>query len=220
MNDASGAKRTRTTTGRAVPSRRICVDATLWRRATHAGVEIESPPVLETARLRLRPFEPRDLDGLYDLESNVEVMRYGSHEPWSERSQAERKLAEILQTAGSPSECRWVIAEHEADRMIGDCVLLSINRDHARCELGYSLFPAYQGRGLAREAVTCALRWAFESLGMLRIEADVDPRNVRSCRLLERLGFRREGLLRERWRVGGDVQDTALYGLLRDELVP
>jgi [ribosomal protein S5]-alanine N-acetyltransferase len=183
-------------------------------------VELGPPPLLETARLRLRPFEPRDLDDLYALESDVEVMRYGSHVPWTLRAQAEAKLAEILDPAPSSTVFHWVIAEREADRMIGDCVLFSINRDHARCEVGFSLFPAYQGRGFAHEVVHCALRWAFDSLGMMRIEADADPRNLRSCRLLERLGFQREGLLRQRWRVGGDVQDTALYGLLEHELVP
>jgi RimJ/RimL family protein N-acetyltransferase len=55
----------------------------------------------------------------------------------------------------------------------------------------------------------------FDDLQLNRIEADVDPRNAASCRALERLGFLREGLLRERWIVGGEVSDSAMYGLLR-----
>jgi ribosomal-protein-alanine N-acetyltransferase len=66
--------------------------------------------------------------------------------------------------------------------------------------------------------VRLALRHAFEELGLRRIEADTDPRNSGSCRLLERLGFVREGLLRERWLIDGELQDTAIYGLLRGEL--
>lgn len=182
-------------------------------------MQFERPPVLETARIRLRPFEPRDLDDLYALESDIEMMRYGSHVPWTQRAQAEAKMAEILHPERMATACEWVIALGGADRMIGDCVLFSINATHARCEVGYSLASAHQGRGLALEAVRCALVWAFGPLGMMRIEADVDPRNLPSCRLLDRLGFKREGLLRERWRVAGDVQDTALYGLLRHELV-
>lgn len=182
-------------------------------------MELAPAPVLETARLRLRPFEPRDLDDLYALESDADVMRYGSHVPWTERAQAEAKLAEILDPGRSAAVRRWVITERAVDRMIGDCVLFSIDPVHARCELGYSLFPAHQGRGLAREAVHHVLSWAFDSLGMMRIEADSDPRNLRSCRLLEHLGFQREGLLRQRWRVGGEVQDTALYGLLKGDRI-
>jgi RimJ/RimL family protein N-acetyltransferase len=70
------------------------------------------------------------------------------------------------------------------------------------------------GHGYAREAVPLALGHAFGKLALNRVEADADPRNLPSCRLLERLGFTREGLLRERWRVGDDVQDSVIYGLL------
>jgi RimJ/RimL family protein N-acetyltransferase len=61
------------------------------------------------------------------------------------------------------------------------------------------------------------LAYAFDELDLRRIEADVDPRNAASIRTLERLGFRREGYLRERWRVNGEVQDALFYGLLRRE---
>ena len=55
---------------------------------------------------------------------------------------------------------------------------------------------------------------AFDTLGLRRIEADIDPRNTSSCKLVERMGFVREGLLRDRWCVAGEVSDSALYGLL------
>ena len=61
------------------------------------------------------------------------------------------------------------------------------------------------------------MRFAFEELGLRRIEADVDPRNEASIRLLERLGFQREGYLRERWLVDQEINDTVFYGLLRRE---
>ena len=61
------------------------------------------------------------------------------------------------------------------------------------------------------------MQFAFEELGLHRVEADVDPRNARSLRLLERLGFQQEGLLRERYHVSGEIQDAALLGLLRTD---
>lgn len=63
------------------------------------------------------------------------------------------------------------------------------------------------------------LTYGFDVLQLARIEADIDLRNEPSCRLVERLGFRREGLLRERWHVNGEITDTALYGLLKREFV-
>jgi RimJ/RimL family protein N-acetyltransferase len=67
------------------------------------------------------------------------------------------------------------------------------------------------------EALQEVLRYAFETLDLNRLEADIDPRNLASARTLERLGFQKEGHLRERWIVSGEVSDTWLYGLLRRE---
>jgi RimJ/RimL family protein N-acetyltransferase len=67
------------------------------------------------------------------------------------------------------------------------------------------------------EALLALLDFGFGELDLNRIEADIDPRNSTSARTLERLGFTREGYLRERWIVGDEVSDTALYGLLRRE---
>jgi [ribosomal protein S5]-alanine N-acetyltransferase len=178
------------------------------------------PPVLETERLRLRPFTSGDLEGLWALDSDPEVMRYGSHVPWTAREQAEAKLARILDPKNPDQACVWVIADRSSDVMRGDVVLYDIELTHARCELGYSLLPSAQGKGFARESLSAALRWGFEVLGLMRIEADVDPRNLRSVRLLEKLGFQKEGFLRQRWRVGGEVQDASFYGLLRSEFIP
>lgn len=171
---------------------------------------------LESARLRLRPFTAADVDALFALEGNAEVQRYGSHLPWTKREQAEEKLAEIL--SGADKAIAWAVELVETGQMIGDCVFFSISKEHGRAEIGYALLPPFQGRGLALEATRCACAWAFGDGGLRRIEADADPRNLRSCRLLEKLGFRLEGLLRQRWHVGDEIQDSAIYGLLRGEL--
>jgi RimJ/RimL family protein N-acetyltransferase len=67
------------------------------------------------------------------------------------------------------------------------------------------------------EALTALVDFAFGTLAMRRLEADVDPRNAGSLHALERLGFRREGLLRERWKVNGELQDSVVLGLLSHE---
>ena len=69
------------------------------------------------------------------------------------------------------------------------------------------------------EALMAVLKYAFEVLNLHRIEADVDPRNAASIKTVERLGFKREGCLRERWQVNGEIQDAFFYGLLRPEWV-
>ena len=109
------------------------------------------------------------------------------------------------------------IAQVEGDRVVGTCTLFRIDARHRRAEVGFALARATWGRGLASEALATALRFAFETLDLHRIEADADPRNERSLGLLERHGFRREGYLRERYHVSGEVQDSVVLGLLRSE---
>lgn len=83
--------------------------------------------------------------------------------------------------------------------------------------MGYLLGRPYWGKGYMAEAAKELIRYAFEVLDLHRIEADIDPRNRPSARVLERNGFLKEGLLRERWIVGEEVSDTAFYGLLRKD---
>ena len=68
-----------------------------------------------------------------------------------------------------------------------------------------------------REALSALLDFGFQKLDLNRVEADIDPRNLASAKLLDRLGFQKEGFLRERWIVEGEISDTALYGLLKRE---
>ena len=101
--------------------------------------------------------------------------------------------------------------------LIGNCALFDFHEASRRAQIGYCLGRPYWGAGYMQEALGALLDHAFSFLGLHRLEADIDPRNSASATLLERLGFTREGFLRERWIVGGEVSDTALYGLLQHE---
>ena len=176
-------------------------------------------PVLETPRLRLRPYRPTDAAAMFALYSDPRVMRYWSFPPWREQAQAAAYLERVIAETGAGQVLAWAVAQREDDLLVGTATLHSWHRDQARAEIGYSLSPAHQGRGLASEALRAVLGYAFGALGLRRVEADVDPRNGASCRLLERLGFRQEGLLRARWEVAGEVCDSAFFGLLADEFL-
>ena len=174
-------------------------------------------PLLQGERLQLRAYRDNDADALYALYSDPAVMRYWSFSPWTERSQVDDYLRRDRDYLGD-GMLAWAIARREDDVLIGTVTVLGINRAQGRADVGYALSASQWGKGLAHEAVRLALMYAFDDLQLRRIEADVDPRNAGSCRLLERLGFTREGLLRERWKVDGELQDSAIYGLLRGEL--
>lgn len=171
-------------------------------------------PLLEGERIRLREFREDDLHDLYAVHSDPEVMRYWSVPTWTDLSQAQDRLANAMSGRDPQRLLCWAIAERGDDRLVGGVTLFSIDRAQGRAEIGYSLRSDRWGRGLAREALQLALAHAFSGLGLRRIEGDIDPRNTASCALVERLGFVREGLLRERWLVAGELQDSAMYGLL------
>jgi RimJ/RimL family protein N-acetyltransferase len=171
---------------------------------------------LHTDRLLLRPLLETDVDALFAIFSDARVMRYWSTPAWTSREPAREMIAaDLAQT--SRDNLRLGIALSESGILLGTCSLFSINSVCRRAEVGYGLGSFAWGHGYMHEALQALLDFGFGELGLNRIEADIDPRNGASARTLERLGFAREGYLRERWIVGGEVSDTALYGLLRRE---
>ncbi|HEY2517687.1 MAG TPA: GNAT family protein, partial [Polyangiaceae bacterium] len=174
-------------------------------------------PTLPARRLALRWITPADEAALYEVFSNPDVMRYWSRTPFTHLGEATELRAAIEKCFAEQSLFQWGIARREDDRVLGTCTISHLDRSNGRAELGYALGRAHWGQGLMREALDALLPFAFGELGLRRLEADVDPANTASVKMLERLGFQREGYLRERWAVGGGVQDSLFYGLLRRE---
>src|SRR5262249_6902012 len=112
---------------------------------------------------------------------------------------------------------QWGVARRADDVVLGTCTLFRLDQDHRRAEAGLPLGRPYWGTGIMPELSTALIQFPFGALDWHRLEADVDPRNLRSIGCVERLGFRREGYLRERYHVAGEVQDAVLFGLLRSE---
>lgn len=179
--------------------------------------DAQTLPTLEAPRLVLRWLTDDDVPALFDVFSHPEVMRYWSSLPLEDLAGAEKLLREIESYFESRTLFQWGIALRENDHVIGTCTLAWLDAANRRADLGYALGRAYWGQGYMAEALDALLSFAFGPLNLRRLEADTDPRNERSRRMLERLGFQREGYLRERWEIGGEVQDTLLYGLLARE---
>ena len=184
-----------------------CGRASVIIRAPHCskGTRLKAPipPRLQGERIVLRGFTRADRNALFALFSDTRVTRYWSHHAWTEIAQAQRYLNGIARGWRDGSLQQWAIADLQTDQ---------------------ALQPDHGGKGLAAEAVDLALRHAFDSLGWMRIEADTDPDNAASIRLLERVGFQREGIARERYRLDmgelGQTQDSLLLGLLKRDFVP
>jgi RimJ/RimL family protein N-acetyltransferase len=177
-------------------------------------------PTISTERLRLRWLTTDDVPALAAIFGDPEVCRFWSSPALSDIAAAEALHSEIVRGFAARSLFQWGIAERGTNAVIGTCTLASLSSEHRRAEVGFALARAKWGRGYISEALPALLDFAFGTLDLHRLEADVDPRNERSIRVLERLGFEREGYLRERYHVNGELQDAVLYGLLRRDWVP
>lgn len=175
------------------------------------------PPILETGRVRLRPIVPDDAEDLFEVFGDPLVTRYWSSPAARDVAEMRTRLEAGIARVPTGDLMEWAITEPGSDRALGTCALAEPSREHRRCEVGYALARSAAGRGLARAAVTCIVDHAFDVLRCWRVEADVDPRNEPSIRLLERLGFRREGVLRARWHIHGEIADSLYFAMLADE---
>jgi [ribosomal protein S5]-alanine N-acetyltransferase len=167
-------------------------------------------PMLTTARLRLRARVVDDAEALFASYADPELMHWWSHGPH----------VSVVQTraifARTPEDWRcWAITLRGDDRAIG-FVAAGERQQSDVSEIGYMLARDHWGRGLADEAISAVIDRLFAE-GQRRVFADTDPENVHSRRLLERLGFQLEGVLRAEWETHIGVRDTALYGLLKEE---
>jgi RimJ/RimL family protein N-acetyltransferase len=173
---------------------------------------------LETTRLRLRHFMDSDLTLFMAYRNDPEVARYQGWEGISE-PEARAFIQEQKEVQpGVPGQWFQIAVElKETDMLVGDCALKIEEHDERQVEIGYTLSRAYQGRGIASEAVSCVLEYAFVTLGLHRVVAMTDCENVASVALLERLGLRREGHFRQNVWFKGKWGDEYLSAMLQEE---
>ena len=176
-----------------------------------------SQVLLQTERLSLRPLHASDASAILSIRSNPIVMRYHSSPPWTSIDQAYALIAVATEALQTGDHLRLAIERKQDHALIGTCGLFHLDQQCRRAEIGYELHLDAWGKGYMHEAQWALLEYAFSDLALNRIEADIHPANIASAKSVERLGFRKEGHLRERWIVGGEVSDSIIYGLLASD---
>jgi ribosomal-protein-alanine N-acetyltransferase len=169
---------------------------------------------LETRDLHLRPSRMEDAEGMFTMLSDPESMKYWSDPPVTDIKDAIRVLREGIESDAKGNSLCWSVLLSDQGEMIGKCILFNFSQKNHRAEIGYILNRDYWGQGLMRQALEAVIEFAFNTLNLHRIEADVDTENIGSLVILEKLGFEREGLFRDRWYVYGEWQDSIMLGLL------
>jgi ribosomal-protein-alanine N-acetyltransferase len=172
-------------------------------------------PVLKTPRLLLRQVVPGDAARLLELRSSETVMRYIEKERMKSEEEALGLIQKITDDLHAGNGINWAITLLPEDTLIGTGAFWRIEKENYRAEIGYLLHPGFYRRGIMNEAIAEMIRFGFEEMKLHSIEANVNPENQGSVRLLERHGFVREGLLRDTVFFRGKFYDTATYSLLR-----
>jgi [ribosomal protein S5]-alanine N-acetyltransferase len=173
--------------------------------------------VIESARLIVRPVEQNDLPGLLPINGDDQVTRFLPYASWRSLADGRAWLERMKALGAMGASIQFVVVDRASGVPIGTCLLFRYEQASERAEIGYLLGREHWGRGLMREALTALITHAFSKWSLRRLEAEVDPLNGASARLLETLGFAREGLLRQRWNDKGNIHDSNIYGLLRDD---
>ena len=169
---------------------------------------------VDSARLHLRPQRIDDAEALHEAYRDEELMHWWSSGAHADVAETHAYMAARLDHPGSRG---WSITRHGNDRAIGS--LWAGAKRPGVSEIGYILARSAWGQGYAREAVTRLIDLLVREEGHRRIFADTDPDNVGSNRLLESLGFVREGRLRGEWETHIGVRDSFIWGLLADEWI-
>ena len=174
-------------------------------------------PTLTTKRLVLRDLARSDAADVFVFRGDYEVQKYND-DTLTSVDEVSAFIEAMRAGYAAQQRIMWAITLRGANKVLGVCGMNYWDRKHQRAAIGYDMARAYWGQGLATEAVGAMLRFGFERMQLNRVEAEAVVDNTRSVRLLERLGFQREGIRREfTLEDDGAYHGSAVYGLLRRE---
>ena len=176
-------------------------------------------PKIETERLVLRELTSADVEWYLEHFSKPEIAHGSGYPPPADLEAAKEEFdMYILGPWKEGSGLRWGITLKDSNELIGSCGFYKWEKDpHRKAEIGYDLSPAHWGEGIMREALQAIIRYGFEKMDLNRITLLVISYNDRSIRLAERLGFVKEGVMRESAFFDGRFIDDVLYSLLRSD---
>ena len=177
------------------------------------GAVFLSFPVLHTERLDLIEIRQEHLEDLFHLFGNYRVTQYYNIVPIVKKEEAQKLIDQFRSRFMSREAIRWGIALKGQRAIIGTIGFNNFTPQH-RANIGYDLQPQYWNQGIISEALKEVLHFGFRTLGINRIEAEVMPGNHASEKVLEKLGFVREGLLREWMLWNGKHYDMTMFSLL------
>lgn len=172
---------------------------------------------LHTERLQLRKMNVADSPHLYKIWSDPDVTKFMNIESFIHENQVIEMIEFLDELAQDQQAIRYTIIERQSNEIIGSCGFNLIDFESEKAEIGYDIAKAYWGKGYAPESINALLDYAFQTLGLNRIEAKVEPENANSIKVLHKLNFTFEGTLRQYEKAKENFIDINMYARLRTD---
>jgi [ribosomal protein S5]-alanine N-acetyltransferase len=184
----------------------------------HFNIQIfEKFPVLQSERLIFRKFIKKDAPFLFKIRSNEQVMEFMDNISLKSVDEAKALIKSYNWEFKYKRGITWAILDKQTNTIIGSFSFWHMNLNHCRSEIGYSLLPDYWGKGFMTETFRILLEFGFQNMHLHSIEANVNPENQNSIKLLERIGFRKEAHFRENFFYKARFLDSAIYCLIESD---
>jgi ribosomal-protein-alanine N-acetyltransferase len=178
----------------------------------------KSFPEFESERLLFRKLLLSDAKDLLLIRSNDAVMKYLDIARFESIADAEKMVQTVSESYDRETGINWGIVEKHSNNFIGYFGFWRMIPEHCRAEIGYALKPEYWGRGYMYETINRMVRFGFKNMNLHSIEANVNPDNDKSKKVLEKIGFKKEAYFRENYLFNNRFLDSIIYSLLEKDL--
>ena len=175
-------------------------------------------PKLESKRLYFRRMNLSYAKDIHQIRSNNDVMKFMDVTRTKSVNDAKRLIRNVREDYKNEKGVSWAIIEKNLKSFIGYAGFWRMQPQHCRGEIGYALKPEYWGKGFMTEALKTIIDFGFHKMNLHSIEANVNPKNQKSKKLLKSLGFRKEAYFRENYLFEGKFLDSEIYSLLKKDL--
>lgn len=171
----------------------------------------DQQPIISTSRLTLRGITPQDSEQIFAMRASGRVNQFIARPNMQEPERAAALVDRVNEAYRNKQAIAWAGLLRGSGTIIGTCGFNTVDWPNLRAEIGGELDVQYWGKNIAFEAVEAIVRFGFETFGLHSIEARVDPGNRGAIYLLEQIGFRKEGHLKDRVYYNDAFRDMAIY---------
>jgi len=177
-------------------------------------LKFEKFPELKTDRLLLRQVQYYDIKDMHRMRTDPEVMMHMDIEIPQSINDTQKKFEQEIESFSQGDSVYWAIILKSSNEFIGGAGYWRLIKEHYRAEIGYQLLPKYWRKGLSIEALKAIIQFGFKEMGLHSIEGNVNPKNIPSMKLLEKLGFEQEAYFKENFYFNGKFLDSIIFSLI------